>query len=443
MISLNSFIALVAVLSNANAFVASGLSRQLASQSKLSEKVSISKMSDELGNPCLDECALDQYPKLPPSVHPGVVTGQAMLDLLNHAKENGYAIPAVNCVSSSGINACLEAARKNDAPIIIQFSTGGAQFYAGKALDNTNMKAAIAGAISGAFHVRTLAEQYGIPVILHTDHCSKKLLPWVDGLISASERYYETHGEPLFSSHMLDLSEEPIHENIEICKAYLQRMSKVGCLLEMELGITGGEEDGVNNEDVAQDDLYSKPEEIYEVYQALTPISEMFTVAAAFGNVHGVYSPGNVKLEPKILSKAQKFISEKLGLSAPADKKPVLFVFHGGSGSDIADIREAIDYGVIKMNIDTDTQWSYWNGIREYEKKYHGYLQGQIGNPEGASKPNKKYYDPREPLRSAEAMTVKRLEQCFSDLKCQNICGLGEMKKAENVMGPRRGGLPV
>ena len=245
------------------------------------------------------------------------------------------------------------------------------------------MKAAIAGAISGAFHVRTLAEQYGIPVILHTDHCSKKLLPWVDGLISASERYYKTHGEPLFSSHMLDLSEEPLHENIEICKEYLERMSKVGCLLEMELGITGGEEDGVNNEDAAQEDLYSKPEEIFEVYKALTPISEMFTVAAAFGNVHGVYSPGNVKLEPKILNKAQKFISEKLGGSAPADKKPVLFVFHGGSGSDISDIREAIGYGVIKMNIDTDTQWSYWNGIREYEKKYHGYLQGQIGNPEG------------------------------------------------------------
>ena len=295
----------------------------------------------------------------------------------------GYAIPAVNCVSSSGINACLEAARKNDAPVIIQFSSGGSQFYGGKGLDNNNYKAAIAGAISGAFHVRTMAEQYGVPVILHTDHCAKKLLPWVDGLLAASERYYEKHGEPLFSSHMIDLSEEPIEENIDICKDYLSRMSKIGILLEMELGITGGEEDGVDNSDVPLEDLYSKPEEIYQVYKELSPISDMFTVAAAFGNVHGVYSPGNVKLEPKILSRAQEYISEKLGGDAPADKKPVSFVFHGGSGSDIGDIRESLDYGVIKMNIDTDTQWSYWEGIKNFESKYHDYLQTQIGNPEG------------------------------------------------------------
>lgn len=267
------------------------------------------------------------------------------------------------------------------------------QFYAGKGLDNNNYRAAIAGAVSGAFHVRTMAEQYGVPVILHTDHCAKKLLPWIDGLLSASERYYKDHGEPLFSSHMIDLSEEPIEENLEICKEYLTRMSKIGILLEMELGITGGEEDGVDNSDRPADELYSKPEEIYQVYEELTPISPMYTVAAAFGNVHGVYSPGNVRLEPEILNRAQHYISEKLGDKAPSDKKPVYFVFHGGSGSDVSDIRKAIDYGVIKMNIDTDTQWSYWEGIKNFEAKYHDYLQAQIGNPEGPDKPNKKYYD--------------------------------------------------
>jgi len=400
-------------------------------------------VSEEFGIPCEDECAIDQYPNLPASVHPGVLSGQAMVDLLDHAKENGYAIPAVNCVSSSGINACLEAARRNDAPIIIQFSSGGSQFYAGKGLNNNNYAAAIAGAVSGAFHVRTMAEQYGVPVILHTDHCAKSLLPWVDGLIAASERYFVDHGEPLFSSHMIDLSEEPIEENLEICAEYLGRMEKIGLLLEMELGITGGEEDGVDNTDVAQEDLYSKPEEIYETYEKLMAVSPMFTVAAAFGNVHGVYSPGNVKLDPKILDKAQDYISEKLGDEAPEDKKPVKFVFHGGSGSDVSDIQEAIGYGVIKMNIDTDTQWSYWEGIKNFESKYHDYLQGQIGNPEGPEKPNKKYYDPRECLRAAEVNTVERLEAAFADLKCQNILGLGEMSDAKNVLGPRRGGLPV
>jgi len=400
-------------------------------------------MSDELDIPCEDECAVGGYADLPASVKPGVLSGQAQVDLLEHAKANGYAIPAVNCVSSSGINACLEAARKNDAPVIIQFSSGGSQFYAGKDLDNSNYQAAIAGAISGAFHVRTLAEQYGVPVILHTDHCAKKLLPWIDGLISASERYYEKHGEPLFSSHMIDLSEEPIEENIEICKDYLSRMSKIGILLEMELGITGGEEDGVDNTDVPLEDLYSKPEEIYQVYEALMPISPMFTVAAAFGNVHGVYSPGNVKLEPEILNRAQAYISEKLGDKAPEDKKPVMFVFHGGSGSDISDIRKSLGYGVVKMNIDTDTQWSYWEGIKNFEVKYHDYLQGQIGNPEGPTKPNKKYYDPRECMRAGELQTVARLADAFSDLRCQGILGLGEKKTGENVFGPAMGGLPI
>lgn len=419
---------------------AATLLRETAADEKTKEGGGISK---ELGIPCEEECALACFPNLPESVHPGVLSGQAQVDLLMHAKENGYAIPAVNCVSNSGINACLEAARKNDAPIIIQFSSGGSQFYGGKGLDNTNYRAAIAGAVSGAFHVRTMAEQYGVPVILHTDHCAKKLLPWIDGLLAASERYYEQHGEPLFSSHMIDLSEEPIEENIEICQSYLERMSKIGILLEMELGITGGEEDGVDNSDRPIEDLYSKPEEINQVYEALTPISDMYSVAAAFGNVHGVYSPGNVKLEPKILSRAQDYITEKLGDAAPEDKKPVMFVFHGGSGSDVADIQEAIGYGVIKMNIDTDTQWSYWEGIKNFEAKYHDYLQGQIGNPEGEDKPNKKYYDPRECMRAAEVNTVARLEQSYSDLKCQNILGLKPAEDPSNVLGPRRGGLPV
>jgi fructose-bisphosphate aldolase, class II len=288
-----------------------------------------------------------------------------------------------------------------------------------------------------------MAEQYGVPVILHTDHCAKNLLPWIDGLLAASERYFKDHGEPLFSSHMLDLSEEPIEENIEICKEYLARMSKMGILLEMELGITGGEEDGVDNSDRPAEDLYSKPEEIYQVYEELMPISDAFTVAAAFGNVHGVYSPGNVKLEPKILTRAQEYITTKLGAKAPADGKPVKFVFHGGSGSDVADIQEAIGYGVIKMNIDTDTQWSFWEGIKNFEVKYHDYLQSQIGNPDGADKPNKKYYDPRECLRAAEVNTVKRLERSFGELKCQNILGLPKAQEAKNVFGPRRGGLPV
>merc|ERR1719453_1308330 len=298
--------------------------------------------AEDMGIPCEGECDLPSYPNLPPSVHPGVLTGQALLDLLEHAKENGYAIPAVNCVTSSSVNSCLEAARKCDAPIIIQFSSGGSRFYAGKGLDNKNYAAAIAGAVSGAYHVRAMAEQYGVPVILHTDHCGKKLLPWMDGMLAAPEQYYKNHGEPLFSSHMLDLSEEPLEENIETCKVYLERMAKLDMLLEMELGITGGEEDGVNNEDVAQEDLYTKPEEVWQVYEVLSKVPNgSFTVAAAFGNVHGVYQPGNVKLEPDILGSAQKYISEKL--SKPGTS-PVSFVFHGGSGSDLADIKRAIDF---------------------------------------------------------------------------------------------------
>jgi len=403
--------------------------------------------SDEMGIPCVGECDLPSYPNMPSSVHPGVVTGQALRDLLDDAKAKGYAIPAVNCVTSSSINACLETARKCDAPIIIQFSSGGSQFYAGKGLDNTGFKAAIAGAVSGAYHVRAMAEQYGVPVILHTDHCSKALLPWVDGMLTASEAYYKAHGEPLFSSHMLDLSEEPLEENIEICVEYMERMAKLDMVLEMELGITGGEEDGVNNEDVAPEDLYTKPEEVWMVQKALQEVpNAAFTVAAAFGNVHGVYAPGNVRLDPKILRNSNKFIAPELDM--PVGSKPVSFVFHGGSGSDINDIKEALTYGVVKMNIDTDTQWAYWDGIRAYEAKNRDYLQAQIGNPEGESKPNKKYYDPRMPVRSAEEATVDRLMQCFEDLNCVGILGLGEADEPSNILesridSPRRGALPV
>jgi fructose-bisphosphate aldolase class II len=327
-----------------------------------------------------------------------------------------------------------------DAPIIIQMSSGGAQFYGGKGLDNSNFHAAIAGAVAAAYHVRAMAEQYGVAVILHTDHCSMKLLPWLDGMMEANERYFSTHGEPLFSSHMIDLSEEPLEENVAICKKYLERMAKMNVALEMELGITGGEEDGVNNEDVAQEDLYSKPEEIWQVYKELSQVEGgIFTIAAAFGNCHGVYQVGNVKLMPTILQDAQKYISEKIG---DESGKPVNFVFHGGSGSDLADIRNAIDYGVIKMNIDTDTQWAYWDGMREFEAKYRPYLQTQIGNPDGETKPNKKWYDPRASMRAAEESTVTRLAQAFEDLRCVDVCGCGPAGQPENVLGPRRGALP-
>ncbi|KAJ8601483.1 hypothetical protein CTAYLR_006698 [Chrysophaeum taylorii] len=359
--------------------------------------------------------------ELPASVKPGVVTGEALMDLLQYAKTKGFAIPAVNAVSSCGINACLEAAAKFKGPMIVQFSRGGGQFLAGKTIATGDMvdKASVAGCVAGALQVRQLAELYGVPVILHTDHCMRDWLPWFDGLLEANEDYYKAHGEPLFSSHMLDLSEDPLEENIATCVEYLERMSKIDLLLEMELGITGGEEDGVDNTDVDNSKLYTQPEEVYAVYEALSKVPNgKFTVAAAFGNVHGVYSPGNVRLEPQILHNTQAYISEKLG---GEDKKPVYFVFHGGSGSSTEDIQYSIEAGVIKMNIDTDTQWSFWNGIREYEAKFHDYLQAQIGNPDGEDKPNKKYYDPRMPLRAAEECTVDRLGQAMEDLKCVNV----------------------
>uniref|UniRef100_A0A6T0AK09 fructose-bisphosphate aldolase n=1 Tax=Chrysotila carterae TaxID=13221 RepID=A0A6T0AK09_CHRCT len=356
---------------------------------------------------------------LPATVKPGVVSGQALVDLLQHAKENKYAIPAVNVVSSCSITACLEAAAKYGGPIIVQFSRGGGQFIAGKKAKNDNDAACIAGTVAGALHVRQVAELYGVPVILHTDHCMRSWLPWFDGLMEANEKHFELHGEPLFSSHMLDLSEEPLEENIATCKEYLERMAKFNCLLEMELGVTGGEEDGVDNTDVDSSRLYTQPEEVWEVYKALSEVEGgAFTIAAAFGNVHGVYAPGNVDLRPDILHNTQKYVAEKLGGDDPL---PCLFVFHGGSGSSVEDIRYAIDAGTIKMNIDTDTQWAFWDGIRQYEAKYHDYLQAQIGNPEGETKPNKKYYDPRMALRSGEEVMRDRLCQAADDLNCVNV----------------------
>ena len=346
----------------------------------------------------------------------GVVTGDDVTKLFDYAKQEGFAIPAVNVVGTDSVNAVLESAKEVDSPIILQFSNGGASFYAGKGLSNENEKAAILGAISGAKHIHTIAEAYGVPVILHTDHAAKKLLPWIDGLLEASEENFEKYGKPLFSSHMLDLSEEPLDENLEICAKYLERMSKIGITLEIELGVTGGEEDGVDNTDIDNSLLYTQPEEVAKAYSTLSKISDKFTIAASFGNVHGVYKPGNVKLTPKILDNSQKYIEENLNTSA----KPVSFVFHGGSGSELSDIREAIDYGVIKMNIDTDTQWAFWDGVRKYEAKYRDYLQAQIGNPEGDDKPNKKYYDPRKWLREGQKSEIERLKTAFEDLNCLN-----------------------
>jgi len=356
------------------------------------------------------------FAKMPATVKPGVVTGQALVDLLNYAKENEFAIPGVNIVGTGSINACMEAAKKAGGPIMVTFSRGGGQFIAGKAADNTDDAACIAGAVAGALHCRTVAKLYGVPVILHTDHCQKSWLPWFDGMLEANEDYFKKNGEPLFSSHMLDLSEEPLEENIAICKKYLERMAKVNLLLEMELGVTGGEEDGVDNSNVDSSRLYTQPAEVWQVYQALSSVPNgNFTVAAAFGNVHGVYAPGNVSLKPEILHSTQKFIKEKLGCKSD---KPVSFVFHGGSGSSTEDIQYAIKAGVIKMNIDTDTQWAFWDGMNKYQKKNVDYLQAQIGNPQGPEKPNKKYYDPRMALRSGEEEMAARLVKAMQDLNC-------------------------
>ncbi|MFM7595277.1 MAG: class II fructose-bisphosphate aldolase [Flavobacteriales bacterium] len=349
-------------------------------------------------------------------IKPGVATGDQVQVIFALAKEKGFALPAVNVTSSSTVNAVIEAAAKLNAPAILQFSNGGSQYFAGKGLSNANEKAAILGGISGAKHVHEVAEAYGATVILHTDHCAKNLLPWIDGLLDAGEVFFEQTGKPLYSSHMIDLSEEPIHENIELCKKYLARMSKMGMTLEIELGITGGEEDGVDNTGVDSSKLYTQPEEVAYAYEELMKVSPRFTIAAAFGNVHGVYKPGNVVLRPIILKNSQDYIQAKFHTGV----NPVDFVFHGGSGSTLEEIREAIGYGVVKMNIDTDLQFAFTEGVRDYVVNNVEYLKTQIGNPEGDDKPNKKYYDPRKWLRDGELTFIKRLEQSFSDLNNLN-----------------------
>jgi len=344
----------------------------------------------------------------------GVLFGDEVKELLDYAKANEFALPAVNCISTNSINAALAAGREAKSPMMIQFSNGGAHFFIGKGISKENQTGAILGGIAGAHYVDAAAKAYGVPVILNTDHCAKKLLPWVDGLLAASEEQFAKTGRPLFSSHMLDLSEEPLEENIEICAKYLERMAKMGMTLEIELGVTGGEEDGVDNSGVEESKLYTQPEEVAEAYKVLNAISPNFTVAAAFGNVHGVYKPGNVKLKPSILKDSQDYIEKNLGTGP----KPVNFVFHGGSGSTREEIREALGYGAIKMNLDTDLQWAFWDGIRGYDAKHHDYLQGQIGNPEGPDSPNKKYYDPRAWLAAGEESFTKRLLASFEDLNC-------------------------
>lgn len=352
---------------------------------------------------------------------PGVLHGQEVQDLLDFANEKNFALPAVNVVGTNTVNAALETARDVNSPVIIQFSNGGAHFFAGKGLSNEGQNAAVLGAVSGAMHVHQMAEAYGVTVILHTDHAAKKLLPWVSGMLDHGEKYYEQFKRPLYSSHMLDLSEEPIEENLDISTEYFKRMNEMGMTIEIELGVTGGEEDGVDNTDVDSSRLYTQPEEVAYAYERLKSVSEHFTVAAAFGNVHGVYKPGNVELRPIILKNSQEYVKDKFGLSTDT---PINFVFHGGSGSSREDIRAAIEYGAVKMNIDTDTQWAFWDGVRAYEASKHDYLQAQIGNPDGDDKPNKKNYDPRKWLREAESSFIKRLSEAFEDLNAVGVHNL-------------------
>jgi len=348
----------------------------------------------------------------------GVVTGDALRRLFSYARQHQFAIPAVNVTTTSTINSALEAARDLKSPIIIQFSNGGAAFFAGKGVSNKNQEASILGAVAGAHYVRCVAKAYGIPVVVHSDHCAKNLLPWMDGMIAADEEYFKAHGEPLFSSHMLDLSEESKDENIATCVTYLKRLAPMGCLLEMEIGITGGEEDGVNHESAENSALYTQPEDIWDVYKAFSEVTDLFTIAAAFGNVHGVYSPGNVKLHPQLLAKHQAYVREQLKTK---DDKPVYFVFHGGSGSTQEEIKTAVHSGVVKMNVDTDMQFAYWIGIRDFYEKNKSYLQSQVGNKDGDDKPNKKYYDPRVWLREAEKSMGERVKQACKDLGNVNV----------------------
>jgi fructose-bisphosphate aldolase class II len=350
------------------------------------------------------------------NLEPGVIFGDDVKLLYNYANRNDFAIPAVNVVGTNSVNAVLETAREVNSPVIVQFSNGGAHFFAGQGLPKENQIGAIAGAISGALHVHNVADYYGIPVILHTDHAARKLLPWIDALLDAGEEFFESNDRPLFSSHMLDLSEDPLKENIETCKKYLGRMSKIGMTLEIELGVTGGEEDGVDKSGVDSSRLYTQPEDVAYAYEELRKVSDLFTIAASFGNVHGVYKPGNVELKPIILKNSQDYIIGKF----KTGPNPVNFVFHGGSGSEKHLITEAIKHGVVKMNLDTDMQWAFWDGINKYSKEKQGYLQSQIGNPEGEDKPNKKYYDPRVWLRKGEETFIVRLKEAFADLNAMN-----------------------
>jgi fructose-bisphosphate aldolase class II len=352
-------------------------------------------------------------------IKPGVVLGDDVQAVYDHARANQYALPAVNVVGTNSINAVLEAAAKVNSPAIIQLSNGGASFFLGKSVKLEGHEAAIKGAIAAAKYVHAVAETYGVPVMLHTDHAAKKLLPWIDGLLEAGEQHFAETGKPLFSSHMIDLSEESLEENIEICAAYLERMKKIGMTLEIELGCTGGEEDGVDNTHLDSSALYTQPEDVAFAYETLSKISDKFIIAASFGNVHGVYKPGNVVLTPEILKNSQAYVSEKFDLP----HNSLNFVFHGGSGSEPEKIAESLTYGVIKMNIDTDTQWATWSGVLNYYNDKQGYLQGQIGNPDGEDKPNKKHYDPRVWMRKGEEAMVTRLEQCFAELNCMNRLG--------------------
>ncbi|HRS53089.1 MAG TPA: class II fructose-bisphosphate aldolase [Bacteroidales bacterium] len=354
--------------------------------------------------------------KISEKIAPGFVYGKNVLEIFKIAKENAFALPAVNVVGTNSVNAVLEAAKSVNSPVIIQFSNGGGAFFGGPSLPNDDLSIAIEGTISGAYHIHRMAAKYGIPIIIHTDHAARKLLPWVDGLIEEGEKHFKKYGKPLFSSHMLDLSEEPLEQNLETCKRYLEKLTKLDMILEIELGITGGEEDGVDHSGIHSSKLYTQPEDVARAYEILSSVSLNFTIAASFGNVHGVYKPGNVKLEPIILKNSQEYINKKYGTKG----NPVNFVFHGGSGSEPEKIKEAISYGVIKMNIDTDTQWAFWEGVHKYYNKYKDYLQGQIGNPEGEDKPNKKYYDPRKWLREGEKMMVERLKIAFADLNAIN-----------------------
>lgn len=348
----------------------------------------------------------------------GVIAGKQVSELFAYAKDKGFAIPAVNVTGTDTINATLEAARDVNSPVIIQLSNGGAQYYAGKGLNKDDVQVGVLGGVAAALTVHTIAELYGVTVILHTDHAAKKLLPWIDGLLDEGEKFFARTGKPLYSSHMLDLSEESLEENIAISKKYLERMSKIGMTLEIELGITGGEEDGVDNSQVENSRLYTQPADVNYAYTELMKVSPNFTIAASFGNVHGVYKPGNVVLSPEILDASQKFVQLK---NKTANDKPVNFVFHGGSGSEREKIQQAIGYGVIKMNIDTDIQWAFWDGIHGYYNKKKAYLQAQLGNPEGSDKPNKKYYDPRAWLRAGEVSIIERLKQSFDDLNCVGV----------------------